>query len=96
MATERDPGAVAFIFNTPPMARVDSLATTGLKYALDYDLDAGYQRIFATTPTYAESSWALMTPPLETELSVLRERGAKPRVYHGVAEGIFSASHSCR
>lgn len=96
MATERDPGAVAFIFNTPPMARADFLATTGLKYALDYDLDAGYQRIFATTPTYAESSWAFMTPPHATDLSTLRERGAKLLVYHGVADGIFSASDSAR
>ena len=91
-ATQLDPGAVAFIFNTPPMAQADFLATTGLKYALAYDLDAGYQRIFATTPTYAESSWSFMTPPHETDLSVVRERGAKVLTYHGVADPIFSAS----
>ena len=91
-STQRDPGAVAFIFNTPPMAQADFVATTGLKYALAYDLDAGYQKIFATTPTYAESSWSFMTPPKETDLSVLRDRGAKVLVYHGAADPIFSAA----
>lgn len=35
-----------------------------------------------------------MTPPHATDLSTLRERGAKLLVYHGVADGIFSASDS--
>ena len=87
-----DPGALAFIFNTPPWTQADFVATTGLKYALAYDLDAGYQKIFATTPTYAESSWSFMTPPKETDLSVLRDRGAKVLVYHGAADPIFSAA----
>ncbi|MDO5624013.1 MAG: tannase/feruloyl esterase family alpha/beta hydrolase [Pseudomonadota bacterium] len=94
MSTERDPGAVAFIFNTPPLPRAEFSATTGLRYALGYDLDAGYQRIFATTPIYAESSWSFMTPPGATDLSTLRGRGAKVLVYHGVADAIFSASDS--
>ena len=92
MSTERDPGAVAFIFNTPPMAQADFLATTGLKYALGYDLNAGYQNIFATDTSYKESSWSFMTPPHEADLSVLRDRGAKVLAYHGVADPIFSAS----
>ena len=91
-STQRDPGAVAFIFNTPPMTQADFTATTGLKYALGYDLDAGYQKIFATDGTYKESSWSFMTPPQETNLSVLRDRGAKVLSYHGAADPIFSAS----
>jgi feruloyl esterase len=33
-----------------------------------------------------------MTPPNETDLSKLRHRGAKLMVYHGSADGIFSAA----
>ena len=87
-----DPGAIAFIFNTPPWTQADFVATTGLKFALGYDLDAGYQKIFAVDSVYKESPWSFMTPPHETDLSVLRERGAKVLVYHGVADPIFSAA----
>lgn len=90
-STNLDPGAVAFIFNTPPWTQADFLATTGLKFALGYDLDAGYQKIFAADGVYTESSWSFMTPPHETDLSVLRDRGAKVLVYHGTADPIFSS-----
>lgn len=91
-ATQLDPGAVAFIFNTPPVTLASFLATTGLQFGLNYDVDAGYQKIFATDGIYTESSWSFMTPPNETDLSVLRDRGAKVLVYHGVADPIFSAA----
>jgi len=89
-AQQLDPGALAFIFNTPPWTQADFFATTGLKFALGYDLDAGYQKIFATDGTYTESSWSFMTPPHETDLATLRDRGAKVLVYHGAADPIFS------
>ena len=91
-STQRDPGAVAFIFNSPPWTQADFVATTGLKFALGYDLDAGYQKIFATDTTYTESPWSFMTPPHETDLSVVRDRGGKVLVYHGAADPIFSAA----
>jgi feruloyl esterase len=90
-STERDPGAVAFIFNTPPMSRADFLATTGPRIALTLDIDDAYRKIFATDATYAESAWSFMTPPDETNLKTLRERGAKLVAYHGTADGVFSS-----
>ena len=91
-STQLDPGAVAFIFNTPPWTQADFTATTGLKFALGYDLDAGYAKMFATQGVYSESSWSFMTPPNETDLSLLRDRGAKVLTYHGAADPIFSAA----
>lgn len=87
-----DPGAVAFIFTSPPMARSAFLATTGLKYALAFSMDTDHPRMFSTDATYKESPWSYMTPPNETDLSTLKNRGAKLLVYHGVADPIFSAA----
>ena len=91
-STQLDPGAVAFIFTSPPSALSAFLGTTGLKYGLAFNLDTDYQKIFATDATYAESPWSFMTPPNETDLSKLRDRGGKLMVYHGAADPIFSAA----
>lgn len=93
-STQRDPGAVAFIFNSPPWSEADYRATTGLKIALNTDLDEAYRKIFATEGIYTESSWSFMTPPNETSLANLRGRGGKLLVYHGVADPVFSAASS--
>jgi len=37
-----------------------------------------------------------MTPPNETDLSKLRDRGAKLMVYHGAADPIFSAADTSK
>lgn len=92
--TQRDPGAVSFIFNTPPWKEEDYRATTGLKIALNTDLEAAYQKIFATDGIYTKSAWSFMTPPDETNLAALRGNGGKVLVYHGVADPVFSAASS--
>lgn len=86
----RDAGAVAFIFTSPPPTVAAFTASTGLQYALNFSLDTDYPKMFATDGTYTESSWSFMTPPDETNLATLRNRGAKLMVYHGVADGVFS------
>ncbi|NBS47787.1 MAG: tannase/feruloyl esterase family alpha/beta hydrolase, partial [Betaproteobacteria bacterium] len=91
-STALDPGAVAFIFTTPPIAKADFFATTGLKYALAFNMDTDHPKIFATDATYKESAWSYMTPPNETDMSTLKNRGAKMLVYHGAADPIFSAA----
>ncbi|MFA6443072.1 MAG: tannase/feruloyl esterase family alpha/beta hydrolase, partial [Sterolibacterium sp.] len=91
-STALDPGAVAFIFTTPPSTLAAFLATTGLQYGLNFNLDTGYPKIFATDAVYKESPWSYMTPPNETDLSALRNRGARLLVYHGSADPIFSAA----
>ena len=91
-ALTRDPGAVAFIFTSPPATQAAFGATTGLKYALAFNMDTDPAKMFATDATYKESPWSYMTPPNETDLSALKKRGAKLMVYHGAADPIFSAA----
>lgn len=91
-----DPGALAFIFTSPPSTQAAFLATTGLKFALGYDIDASYPKMFATNGVYTESPWSYMTPPNETNLSALKNRGGKVLVYHGTADAIFSAADTTK
>jgi len=92
----RDPGAVAFIFTSPPSTQAAFEASTGLKYALAFNMETDYTKMFATDATYKESSWSFMTPPNETDLSALKNRGAKLLVYHGSADPIFSAADTAK
>jgi pimeloyl-ACP methyl ester carboxylesterase len=95
-STALDPGAVAFIFTSPPSSQAAFLSTTGLKYGLAFNVDTDYAKIFATDATYKEAPWSYMTPPNESDLSTLKNRGAKLLVYHGAADPIFSAADTSR
>ncbi len=95
-STALDPGAVAFIFTTPPSSQAAFLATTGLKYGLSFNMDTDYPKIFATDTVYKESPWSYMTPPDETNLSGLKNRGAKLLVYHGSADPVFSTADTSK
>jgi pimeloyl-ACP methyl ester carboxylesterase len=92
----RDAGAVAFIFTTPPSTVAAFAATTGLQYALNFNMETDYPKIFATNSTYTESAWSFMTPPNEADLGTLKNRGAKMVVYHGIADGVFSPVDTAR
>lgn len=95
-STALDPGAVAFIFTTPPSTQAAFLATTGLKYGLAFNMDTDYPKILGTDAVYKESPWSYMTPPNETDLSALKNRGAKLIVYHGSADPIFSTADTTK
>jgi hypothetical protein len=84
-----DSGAVGQIFATPPSPFV---GFNGVSYVLNANLDTLYSQIFATDATYTESAMSFMTPPNPTELSALKNRGAKMLVYHGVSDQIFSVN----
>nr|WP_255428270.1 tannase/feruloyl esterase family alpha/beta hydrolase [Ramlibacter cellulosilyticus] len=84
----RDPVAVAFIFSSPPAST--SILSDTLNYALTFNFDTDAPKIFATSGVYAESSWSFMTPPNETRLDTLRQRGAKMLVIHGSSDPVFS------
>ncbi|MFO1273030.1 MAG: tannase/feruloyl esterase family alpha/beta hydrolase [Rubrivivax sp.] len=87
--TNRDPVAVAYVFQTPP---ADASAAAEPKlFALGFDLDRGTALINATSGPYTQSAMQFMTPPGDTDLAALRARGAKLVVYHGSADGVFSA-----
>jgi pimeloyl-ACP methyl ester carboxylesterase len=80
----RDPLAIATIFSVPPAP---------LK-PLEENVTARLAMFSATSDSYRESGWSLMTPPGEAQpdnLAALRSRGAKVVLYHGVSDAIFSA-----
>jgi poly(3-hydroxybutyrate) depolymerase len=84
-----DSGAVGQIFATPPQPFT---GFNGISYVLTANLDTLVSQISATNATYTESGMGFMTPPNPTDLSVLKNRGAKMMVYHGVSDQIFSVN----
>ena len=85
---QRDSGAVGLIWQAPP----ENLATfDGNNFALTGNLDSMRAKVFATTTLYTESAMSFMTPPKPTDLSQLKQRGAKIMVYHGTSDPIFSS-----
>ena len=90
-AQRLDPGA-ALIFLTPPSSRAEFIATGGLRFALNLDLDRDTPKIRATTPQYPESSMSFMTPPSAARMDGLRANGGKLLVFHGTADAVFSVA----
>ena len=85
-----DPAAAAFTFTTPPQSA--SVLSQLSAYALNFSMDNDAPKIFATSGAYSESAWSFMTPPDETNLSALKQRGAKLMVYHGTSDPVFSSN----
>jgi len=85
--TNRDPVAVAYVFQTPPGG--DDANKDPRTFAMNYDVAKNAGTIYATSGSFTESSMAFMTPPA-SDLGPLKRRGAKMMVYHGVADGVFS------
>jgi feruloyl esterase len=83
-----DTGAVGLIWQAPP----EDLATfNGPNFALTGDLASMLTKVGATNATYTESALSFMLPPNPSDLSALKNRGAKIMVYHGASDPIFSA-----
>lgn len=96
-STFLDPGAVGFIFTTPPQ---DPATFNGLEYALNlgstgFDPDVDAPKIFATNGTYAESGMSFMTPP-DLTMSGLFKHKSKLLVFHGVADAVFSSADTIK
>jgi poly(3-hydroxybutyrate) depolymerase len=85
-----DPAAAAFTFTTLPQSA--SVLSQLSAYALNFSMDTDAPKIFATSGVYTESAWSFMTPPDETNLSALKQRGAKLMVYHGTSDPVFSSN----
>ncbi|MFL9993175.1 tannase/feruloyl esterase family alpha/beta hydrolase [Paraburkholderia sediminicola] len=85
-----DPAAAAFTFTTLPQSA--SVLRQLSAYALNFSMDTDAPKIFATSGVYSESAWSFMTPPDETNLSALKQRGAKLMVYHGTSDPVFSSN----
>jgi len=80
-----DPLSTGTVFSTPPVF---------LPSGLTASIDTLAAAINATDATFTESAMQFMTPPNPADLSVLKNRGAKVIVYHGVADAVFSFNDS--
>lgn len=84
-----DSGGVGLIWAAPP----ENPATfNGPVFALTGNIDAMLAQVTATTPLYPESAMSFMTPPNPSNLSKLKDRGAKMMLYHGTSDPIFSSN----
>ncbi len=83
-----DSGAVGLIWEVPPE---NPTGFNGPAFALAANVDAMLAKIQATSATYPESAFAFMIPPHPSDLGILKNRGAKMRVYHGTSDPIFSS-----
>ncbi len=83
-----DSGAVGVIWQVPP----ESPATfNGPNFTLTGNIDTMLAKINATSTLYTENALAFMTPPNASNLTTLKDRGAKVMVYHGTSDPIFSS-----
>ena len=96
-STFLDPGAVAFIFGTPPE---NPAGFNGLAYALNlggtgFDPDDDAPKIFDTYGPYTESSMSFMTPP-DLTMSGLFDHKSKLLVFHGTSDAVFSPADTIK
>ena len=86
--TNRDPVAVAYVFQTPPTTAEVTKDPRGFAMAFDFKRDAG--TIYASAAPFNESSMSFMVPPTP-DYAALKRRGAKMIVFHGSGDGVFSS-----
>jgi feruloyl esterase len=83
-----DSGAVGLVWQVPP----ENPATfVGPTFALTGNIDTMLAKIAATNATYTESALSFMLPKNPSDLSALKNRGAKMMIYHGTSDPIFSS-----
>ena len=89
---ERDSGAVAMIFSTPPVELKDYSIRNfnGADFVWNANIDELVEKVNAVSGVYNESAMSFMVPPTPENMSTLRDNGGKIMVYHGVSDAIFS------
>ena len=92
----RDPGATAAIFTTPPFDIDMFREQGGYQFAMNFDMDTDAPKIYGTNELYTESPMSFMTPPNPNNMATLRDNGSKLMVYHGMADGVFSPDDTIR
>jgi len=85
---QRDAPAVATIWEVPPEPAAGFSGTT---FALTGNIDTMLAKVAATNATYTEAALSFMIPPNVSDMSALKNRGAKMMVYHGTSDPIFSS-----
>ena len=100
-STVLDPGAVAFIFTTPPdYPPQDPADFNGTLYTLNLDghgfnTDVDAPKIFATSRPYTKSSMSFMTPP-DLTMRGLFAHHSKLLVFHGTADAVFAVADTIK
>lgn len=84
-----DSGAVGMIWAVPP---VNPKGFDGAAFVLKTPVDELLSRVAATNETFTESALSFMMPPNPTDLSAVRNKGAKILAYHGNSDAIFSVA----
>ncbi|WOT05897.1 tannase/feruloyl esterase family alpha/beta hydrolase [Shewanella youngdeokensis] len=92
MAMTRDPSAVAFIFTTTPTPFNYRSKLANFEFANGFSMDTDAAKIYATDGEYTEAPMSFMPPVDETNLSAMRDRGAKMMVVHGSSDPVFSVN----
>ena len=85
----RDPGAVAYIFSTPPYL-LGNTNIDAYDYVMGFDMDDDAHKIFETNETYTEAGMDFMPPVDPSDMGTLRDRGAKILAVHGSSDPVFS------
>ena len=85
---QRDAPAIATIWEAPPEPTAGFSGTT---FALTGNIDSMLAKVAATNATYTEAALSFMIPPSPSNLSALKNRGAKMMLYHGTSDPIFSS-----
>jgi hypothetical protein len=73
------------------VAPADPATFDGASFALTSDVGSLLDKVMATNTTYTEPALSFMPPPHPTDLSTLKNRGAKMLIYHGTSDPIFSS-----
>ncbi|XAH25211.1 tannase/feruloyl esterase family alpha/beta hydrolase [Xylophilus sp. GW821-FHT01B05] len=88
-----DSGGVAVIWGVPPQT---AATFNGPNFALTGNIDNMLSSVGATNSLYTESALSFMLPPNLSDLSALRNRGAKVMLYHGTSDPIFSSDDTAQ
>jgi pimeloyl-ACP methyl ester carboxylesterase len=87
----RDSGANAFIFGSPPLP---AAGFDGPAFTLSANLDDLLRKANTASGAYSQSGISFMNPPNPAQLSAVRNRGGKILIYHGASDAIFSVNDS--
>lgn len=85
------PTAMANVFTSPPTPGVSAFSPSADAYWRSFNLDRSNDLIFGKAGIYSVAAMDFMLPPALTTLTALKQK-SKLIVYHGAADGIFSAN----
>ncbi|MEX1147164.1 MAG: tannase/feruloyl esterase family alpha/beta hydrolase, partial [Sphingomonadales bacterium] len=88
----RGAGTPAYIFGTPPV-ELQGTSEAMLDFLLNFDMDEGAQRLWATDDVYTEAPMSFMRPldADEPTMAEFRAAGGRMVLFHGTGDAVFSS-----